>query len=182
MPDSSDPLIDSAGFLLSRLGLAAVTRLRALLLPMGLDPRQYGLLLCLGRNDGQSQQQLADLVGIHRNAMVGLVDDLEERGLVERRRHPSDRRAHAVHLTGAARDLLPEVTATADRLDDELLTGLDGTERERLMTLLRRMAGQARIRPDLCEELDRPPGCAGSEGAPGDRARARSGPGDTSLR
>lgn len=174
MPDSTDPLIDIAGFLLSRLGLIAVTRLRALLLPMRLDPRQYGLLLCLARSDGQSQQRLADRVGVHRNAMVGLVDDLEDRGLVERRRHPSDRRAHAVHLTDAARDLLPEVTATADRLDDELLTGLDRTEREQLMALLRRIAGQARIHPDPCAGPGGGPGCPVP--GPPDASRAHSRP------
>jgi DNA-binding MarR family transcriptional regulator len=160
----TDPLTGNAGFLMTRLGLHSIARLRMLLLPVGLDPRHYGILANLARNDGQSQQQLADAIGIHRNAMVGLVDDLEGRGLVERRRHPSDRRAYALHLTATARDLLPRAAAAAEVLHDELLATLDDEEREQLMSLLGRVTGQAGLHPDLCPGMEEGDGCAPSVG------------------
>lgn len=169
MSDSTDPLIDNAGLLLTRLGLDALARLRTLLLPVGLDPRHYGVLAHLSRSEGWSQQQLADVIGIHRNAMVGLVDELEQRCLVERRRHPADRRAYALHLTPAARDLLPQAVAAAGQVHDELLAGLDDTEREELMSLLRRVTGSAGLHPDLCPGLEEGSECCGPP--PGGEAR-----------
>ncbi|MGH3600448.1 MAG: MarR family winged helix-turn-helix transcriptional regulator [Pseudonocardiaceae bacterium] len=62
-------------------------------------------------------------MGIHRNVMVGLVDELEDRGLIERRRHPADRRAHAIHLTAAAHDLLRRAQRVADEHEAETARG-----------------------------------------------------------
>jgi DNA-binding MarR family transcriptional regulator len=134
------PLTERAGFLVSQLGFYAAERFAERLAPLGLQPRHFGLLTNLSRRDGQSQQRLADTMGIHRNAMVGLIDDLEARGLVERRRHPADRRAHAVHLTGTAHELLLKAQREADAHDAELLAALDEADRSRLVALLRRVA------------------------------------------
>jgi DNA-binding MarR family transcriptional regulator len=79
--------------------------------------------------------------------MVGQVDDLEDRGLVARRRHPGDRRAHTVHLTTAACDLLAQAQPTADEHDAELLVGLDEAERRQLVSLLQRLAQHAGLLP-----------------------------------
>ena len=103
------------------LGFHTAGRAAELLAPIGLDPKQFGLLTHLAAADGPSQQQLADAMGIHRNAMVGLIDELEDNGLVQRRRHPNDRRAHAVHLTATARDRLVPAHRALDGLDAELL-------------------------------------------------------------
>jgi DNA-binding MarR family transcriptional regulator len=94
----------------------------------------------LERNEGNTQQQLADALGIHRKVMVGLLDDLEQRDLVERRRHPGDRRAHAIHLTEAARGLLPRARRVADQHEGEILTPLDAGERAQLVAVLQRLA------------------------------------------
>jgi DNA-binding MarR family transcriptional regulator len=144
-PPTRTPLTERAGFLLSQLGFHAAARFAERLAPLGLQPRRFGLLTHLAGADGQTQQQLADTMGIHRNVMVGLVDDLEDRGLVQRRRHPTDRRAHAVHLTEAARDLLAQAQHAADEHDAELLAALDEPDRTRLITLLQRIAAHARL-------------------------------------
>src|SRR5918911_2423349 len=117
------PLTDRAAFLISQLGYHSAARFAERLAPLGRPPRHFGLLSHLAAADGQTQQQLADALAIHRNAMVGLVDDLEHRGLVTRRRHPDDRRAHAVQLTTAARELLTQAQRVADQHDAELLAG-----------------------------------------------------------
>lgn len=146
---AATPLNERPSFLLSQIGHYAAARFAERLAPLGLQNRHFGLLIHLAAADGQTQQQLADTLGIHRNVMVGLVDDLEDRGLVQRRRHPGDRRAHALHLTPAARDLLSQAQHAADEHDAELLAGLDATDQARLTTLLQRIAGHARLAPGV---------------------------------
>ena len=98
------------------------------------------MLSHLAAAEGQSQQALSIALGIHRSAMVALVDDLEQRGLAERRRDPADRRAYTLFLTPAGRELLAELERAADDEDDELLSALDAAERSQLISLLQRVA------------------------------------------
>ena len=155
---AATPLSERPSFLLSQIGHHAAARFAERLAPLGLQNRHFGLLSHLAAADGQTQQQLADTLGIHRNVMVGLVDDLEDRGLVQRRRHPADRRAYALHLTPAARGLLGQAQHAADEHDAELLAGLDATDRARLTTLLQHIAGHARLSPGVHPTLRQQPG------------------------
>jgi DNA-binding MarR family transcriptional regulator len=150
------PLTDRAAFLISQLGYHSAARFAERLRPLGLHPRHFGLLSHLAAADGQTQQQLADALAIHRNAMVGLVDDLEQRGLVARHRHPDDRRAHAVHLTTAARELLAQAQPVADEHDAELLAGLDEPDQRQLVSLLQRLAHHAGLAPGVHPGLGDP--------------------------
>jgi DNA-binding MarR family transcriptional regulator len=145
----STPLADRVAFLVSQLGSHAAARFAERLRPLGLHPRHFGLLNQLAAADGQTQQRLATAMAIHRNVMVRLVDDLEDRGLVQRRRHPSDRRAHAVHLTAAARDLLLQAQRAVDEQEAELLAGLDEAERRQLVSLLQHLAQHAGLAPSV---------------------------------
>ncbi|MGC4814814.1 MarR family winged helix-turn-helix transcriptional regulator [Micromonospora sp. DT228] len=139
-PGTDRPLAGRANFLLSQLGFHVAQTFAARLAPLGIAPNHFGLLMHLERNEGTTQQQLADALGIHRKVMVGLLDDLEHRDLVERRRHPRDRRAHAIHLTETSRKLLPRARWVADQHEGEILTPLDAGERARLVTVLQRLA------------------------------------------
>jgi DNA-binding MarR family transcriptional regulator len=107
----------------------------------------------LGASEGQSQQALSIALGIHRSAVVALVDDLEQRGLAERRRNPADRRAHALYLTPSGRELLADLKRVAEEHEAELLTALDESERLRLVSLLQRVSESqglvAGVHPDL---------------------------------
>lgn len=143
MDARATPLSNRPGFLLSQIGHHAAARFAERLAPLRLQNRHFGLLTHLSLGDGRTQQQLADTMRIHRNVMVGLVDDLEQRGLVQRRRHPGDRRAYALHLTPAARDLLGQAQRAADEHDAALLAGLDDTDRATLIALLQRVADHA---------------------------------------
>ncbi|WP_313544494.1 MarR family winged helix-turn-helix transcriptional regulator [Leifsonia aquatica] len=77
-----------ASFLLSQLGLQSAQRFTAALAPLGITPNRFGVLAHLSHQEGRTQQELATALGLHRNSMVGMIDDLEGRGPVERRRHP----------------------------------------------------------------------------------------------
>jgi DNA-binding MarR family transcriptional regulator len=78
---------------------------------------------------------------IDPSSMVALIDELEERGLAERRQHSSDRRKHAVHLTAKGKRTLGRARGAAVAYAEELLAPLDATERETLRRLLRKLAG-----------------------------------------
>ena len=142
-------LADRASFLLSQLGARSAHEFATSLAPLGIRPSHFGLLMHLSEDEGQSQQRLADALGIHRNAMVGLVDDLQDRGLVERRRHPTDRRAYALHLTAAAHDLLANAQRAADEQDRQLLAGIEESERGQLVALLQRLADHLGLLPGV---------------------------------
>ncbi len=73
--------------------------------------------------------------------MVAAIDELEELGLAERRRHPSDRRKHAVHLTAKGKRTLNRAREAASGMAEELLAPLSERERETLRRLLRKLAG-----------------------------------------
>src|SRR3954467_2649326 len=81
-----------AGFLLAQLGTHAHRRFAERLAGLDLHPRHFGMLSHLAASEGGSQQALSVALGLHRSAVVSLVDDLEQRGLAERRRDPVDRR------------------------------------------------------------------------------------------
>lgn len=141
---SVPPALESrASFLVSQLGLASAQAFSAALAPLGLTPNRYGILVHVARQEGRTQQQLATALGLHRNSMVSLIDDLEQRGLVERRRHPDDRRAYAIHLTPAARDVVAAATRLADEQEAAMLGGLDASDRAALLAILGRMAERA---------------------------------------
>ncbi|KAA8890194.1 MarR family transcriptional regulator [Nocardia colli] len=143
------PLSDQPGFLLGQLGSYTGGRFGELLAPLGISPRHFGMLRLLREHDGQTQQQLGETLGIHRNVMVGLVDELEKRQLVERRRHPTDRRAHAVYLLPAAHDVLTGAQEAVARLDGELFADIGAEDRATLLRLLQRMAASNGLRPGI---------------------------------
>ena len=152
--DKAAPALSTRGaFLLSQIGFHVAARCAEMLEPMGLQPAHYGVLVQLTAQEGLSQQQLADAMGVHRNVMVGLIDELEERDLVRRERHPRDRRAHRLQLTDRAHAALAQANAAFDELEDEIFAGFDTREHSRLITLLQRVAKQAdlpdSIHPDL---------------------------------
>ncbi len=141
------------GFLLVQLGTHAHRRFAERLAGLGLHPRHFGMLSHLAAAEGQSQQALSNALGIHRSAVVALVDDLEQRGLAERRRNPVDRRAYTLYLTPPGRELLADLERAADAEEAELLTALDLSERSQLISLLQRVADSqglaAGVHPNL---------------------------------
>ena len=151
---SPDPgLSRRAGFLLVQLGTHAHRRFAERLADRGLHPRHFGMLSHLAAAEGQSQQAMSVALGVHRSAVVALVDDLEHRGLAERRRDPGDRRAYTLFLTSTGRELLEELRRAADEEDAELLAALDASERSQLISLLQRVANAqglaAGVHPNL---------------------------------
>jgi DNA-binding MarR family transcriptional regulator len=143
-----------AGFLLAQLGAHAHRRFAERLAALDLHPRHFGMLSHLAASEGQSQQALSVALGIHRSAVVVLVDDLEERGLAERRRDPVDRRAYTLYLTQPGRDLLADLERMAWEQEAELLTALDESERSQLISLLQRVTDSQGLAAGVHPNLD----------------------------
>lgn len=146
---STQLLFDHPACVMTHLSAHVQEQLVDVLAPLGIHPRQFGLLNLLIEEDGLSQHQLAGPLKVHRNVMVGLVDELERRGLVERRRHPTDRRAHAVHVLPAGRSLHAEAEALVNGFETQLLGGLEPDEAQTFVALLKRVFVHAGLDHDL---------------------------------
>lgn len=126
----------AVGFLLSQLGYVVARHFRSAMSEVGLEPRQFALMRAIDANEGQSQNFLVDMLRIPASSMVALVDHLEVRGLVERRVHPSDRRARTLHVTGVGRTVLEKATALAMALEQRICAGLTPEQRLELIERL----------------------------------------------
>jgi DNA-binding MarR family transcriptional regulator len=156
MPAPARKLNRRAGFLLAQLGAYAHRRLEERLAPLDLHPRHFGMLSHIAASEGQSQQALGTALGIHRSAVVALVDDLEQRGLAERRRDPVDRRAYALYLTSRGRAVLSDLERLAKEHEADLLRGLNASERSQLISLLQRLAESRGLAEGVHPNLEPP--------------------------
>jgi DNA-binding MarR family transcriptional regulator len=133
-------LVASTSFLLKRLGFAAKDRTMAAYEETGLHPYHYGVMLVLDEGSRETQGSIADALGYDRGQLVGLLDELEEQGLVERKRDPNDRRRHIVRLTSEGKKALRRLRALAKQLEDDFLRPLSDDDRQALHSLLLRLA------------------------------------------
>jgi len=131
---------DGIAYLLVQLGFHVARTFSERLAPLGLEPRQVGMLTRLAANEGRSQQAIGELMGLNPTRMVFLVDELEEQGLVERRRNPADRRSHALYLTDQGREKLRAAQQASAGHEREILASLTDGQRRKLAALLRQVA------------------------------------------
>jgi DNA-binding MarR family transcriptional regulator len=140
VPQLPEELVASATFLLKKLGYAAKERTMKAYEGTGLHPYHQAILLVLDEGSAETQGSIADALGYDRGQLVGLLDELEEQGLVERRRDPDDRRRHLVRLTSDGKRTLKRLRALSKEIDDEFLSPLGDKERASLHALLLRLA------------------------------------------
>jgi len=107
--------------------------------PLGLAPRAWGVLSTLTESGPLSQIDLARTLSIDRTAMVYLLDELEDEGLVTRERNPADRRSFLIHLTARGRRLQEKAAAELAGQAEALLAPLGTAERRQLVQLLSRV-------------------------------------------
>jgi MarR family transcriptional regulator, lower aerobic nicotinate degradation pathway regulator len=135
-------LVASTGFLLSRLGISLKTGTMDEFERAGFSGYHYAILALLDEGARKTQGAIADALRYDPSQLVALLDGLEERGLVARRRDPDDRRRHVVTLTPAGRKQLAAFRKLVRKLEDEFLSPLDEEERATLHDLLLRIAVQ----------------------------------------
>ena len=132
-------LPDLLGYHLRRAQQAVFQDFASSLDDAEVTPGQFGVLALIDANAGLSQTRLAEILGIDRSTLVGVIDKLEGQGLVERAARPNDRRSHALKLSddGAARfrALAKQVKRHEARMARQLSPG----ERKTLIQLLQKI-------------------------------------------
>jgi DNA-binding MarR family transcriptional regulator len=137
--DLPPSLLGITTFLLSKVGHLARRRLGVRLAGHGIRLWHVAVLSALADFGPSSQRDLGRRLGIDPSDLVGVLDDLESAGQLDRRRDPADRRRHVVSMTPAGRAALDAVTREADAVHDEMLAPLTAAERRQLHDLLLRV-------------------------------------------
>ena len=124
------------GFLLHDVARLLRKRFEQRAKDMGLTRSQWQTLAYLSNNEGIHQAGLAEMLEIEPITLVRILDKLGERGLVERRQHPNDRRSWLLYLREEARPLLDTMRSMGDQTREEALDGVSAEDHERLYQLL----------------------------------------------
>jgi DNA-binding MarR family transcriptional regulator len=106
---------------------------------IGLTAAQFDVMATLFRSSGLTQQGLAEHLLVTKGNIVGIVDRLEERGLVQRQPDPDDRRVNRLVLTDAGRTLMAQALPAHGRFITQVTECLSDEERRTLIDLLRRL-------------------------------------------
>lgn len=116
------------GYLLAMSGRQAMAAFAEQVAAAGLHPREFALLRAVAADDPPSQRDVADRLGLPPSRVVGLVDQLVERGLVERAVDPTDRRTRRIALTSQGSRALRRAQARADQMQEAMVQDLSPAE------------------------------------------------------
>jgi|SRR5215472_1356890 len=128
---------DRTTFLLYRAGELSHSMANEMLAPIRLTARQVGILTLVIELEPMNQKALGDQLRIDRTTMVTLIDDLEEKGYVSRRRHPGDRRAFLIEPTAAGRSAKVQAIKILDEQKRRFLAPLTPDQQEQLLAFLK---------------------------------------------
>ncbi|MFF4772905.1 MarR family winged helix-turn-helix transcriptional regulator [Microtetraspora fusca] len=131
-------LVLGGGSLINQVGRDLRTAVEGMLAPYGVTSQQAALLMRAARGES-SPNRLASHLGTDTAGMTRLLDRLEAKGLVGRRRNPGDRRSIVVELTEEGRALVPRLAPVFGRASVRLLAGFSEEEVRGLAGMLRRM-------------------------------------------
>jgi len=131
----------SVGFLIAKAYQRLFSCFRARLESHGITPPQFALLAFLWKQDGLSQVELSEKTEVDRTTLSGLIDRLQKLELVERRRHPADRRIWLVHLTPSGRRLEEQLVPIALQVREQFTVNLENGEYRQLCELLKKLRG-----------------------------------------
>ena len=129
----------SIGFLLAKAYQRACALYKEKFGSCGLTPQQFGLLRFLWEEDGITQVELSGRSQIDRTTIGGLIDKLEQSGLLKRLPHPEDRRAFRISLTAAGKRLERELAPLAEELHRAILAPLTPAEIEAFIAILQKL-------------------------------------------
>lgn len=138
-----------AAFLLAQIGAHAAGRFAERIGHLGVTPADVGLLRMIAGQPGRSQRALSEDLGVVPSRVVTLIDGLERKDLVERRRSAEDRRNYELHLTAEGKRALSAVSRAAAAHEDALLAALDPEQRTLLLGLLERVAAEQELTPGV---------------------------------
>src|SRR5262249_38100455 len=138
-----------AAFLLSQLGAHSAETFARRIAGLGITPPHAGILRFIANNPGCNQLGLAKTLGVLPSRMVILIDELADRGLVERKRSAKDRRHSELVLTAKGERGVQELRKLAAKHEADLLAALTMQEREQLAILGRKIVQQQGLTPGV---------------------------------
>jgi DNA-binding MarR family transcriptional regulator len=136
-------------FLLAQLGQHAADRFAARIAQLDLIPAQAGILRAIAMGPGRSQQALSEQLGLLPSRVVAFVDDLEQRGLVERRRSTEDRRLNALFLTPGGTEMMGAIGRLGKAHEADITAGLSREQRAALIETLTLIAARQQLTPGV---------------------------------
>ncbi len=136
--------MDSGAYLASQLAKGFARSLQQRAAGLGFSPGQFPILLELWAEDGLTQKQLLERVDIEQATMANTLARMARDGLIERRPHPSDKRAQLIFLTPNARAMEDEAVKIARDADLALFDGFRTFERELMLEYIRRLLENAK--------------------------------------
>ncbi|MFL6161992.1 MAG: MarR family winged helix-turn-helix transcriptional regulator [Jatrophihabitantaceae bacterium] len=131
--------------MLAQLGQHSAERFTARIAELDLTPPQAAILRAVAGDPGRSQQALSEQLGLLPSRVVAFIDDLERRGLLQRRRNPGDRRLYALYLTEHGEALMSELANLSDAHEAEITAGLSDQQRTVLAQLLAALADRQKL-------------------------------------
>ena len=127
------------GYNARRAALAVIDVFLQRMAPYKLRPVDFSVASLILHNPGITSRQLCSTLGILPPNLVGMINTLEKRGLIDKRAHPSDGRANGLHASAEGIALLQQAEATALALEDEVASNLTASERKTLIRLVRKV-------------------------------------------
>ncbi len=127
------------GYNARRAALAVIEVFLERMAVYGLKPVDFSVLSLITHNPGITSRQLCGALNILPPNLVGMINALEKREIVERRPHPKDGRAMGLHLTASGRKLMLDAEKTAAGLEADVASRLSAAERKTLMRLLQKI-------------------------------------------
>lgn len=131
--------MDSLGFLVAVLATNMSDDHDQSLKELDLRISLWPTLLMLWAEDGLTQTELSERCRTANYTTTRMLDTLEKKGLIERKPHPTSRRAHLVHLTEAGKALKPKGLERAMALNEEYMSVFSKSEGETFMKLLNKL-------------------------------------------
>lgn len=135
-PGVLEQSVRRSGALIDYLARHLRRRSESALAPLGLRTRHLVALTVLRDRGDVTQRDLATALVLDSTNIVGLLNELEAKGLVQRRRSPEDRRRHVVSLTGEGVSLLYQAETALTAVEDEVFETLSPAQRDQLHDLL----------------------------------------------
>ena len=148
-PGSGERKRTNIAFLVAQLGAYAAERFGERAAALDFTRPQAGVLRLISREPGLSQQAVARRLGTPPSRLVALVDGLEQRGLIERRRNPGDRRNYALHLTVAGEQAMAALSQASLEHEQAISAPLTQAERAQLSKLLGKLAAAHGLVPGV---------------------------------
>jgi len=127
------------GFLLNDVARLLRKRFEQRAKHIGLTRAQWQTIAYLSRCEGTHQKALAELLEISPISLMRVLDNLVERGFVERRPHETDRRITLLYTTERAQTLLEDGRVLGDATRQDALNGISDADRVRLFEILEQM-------------------------------------------